>query len=141
MVYRDETTKLFANKLKKKLNKDLNFSIIRQIDQILDEEIDTIIFDLGVSSFQLKDLKRGFSFNSKDRLDMNMGLAGISAEDVVNSLSEGHLTTIIKTFGEENEASKIAKNIVKARMQKKITKADDLVKIIENSKKKIFPKR
>ena len=57
------------------------------------------------------------------------------------TLSEGHLTTIIKTFGEENEASKIAKNIVKARMQKKITKADDLVKIIENSKKKNFSKK
>ena len=46
-----------------------------QIDQILDEEIDTIIFDLGVSSFQLKDLKRGFSFNSKDRLDIEYGLS------------------------------------------------------------------
>ena len=140
---RDETTKLFANKLKKKFKQRFKFFHVKfsQIDQILDEEIDTIIFDLGVSSFQLKDLKRGFSFNSKDRLDMNMGLAGISAEDVVNSLSEGHLTTIIKTFGEENEASKIAKNIVKARMQKKITKADDLVKIIENSKKKNFSKK
>ena len=66
-----------------------------------------------------------------------MGLSDISAKDVVNNLSEGDLKLVIKIFGEEREAAKIAKNIVKAR-DKKITKVDELVKIIERSKKKNF---
>ena len=95
-------------------------------------------FDLGLSSIQLNDFKRGFSFKSKDNLDMNMGLSNISAQEVVNNLSEPQLKSIIKILGEEKEASTIAKNIVKARTEKKITRVDQLVKIIEKSKKKIF---
>ena len=67
---------------------------------------------------------------------MTMGLSNISAQDVVNNLSENELKLIIKILGEEKEASRIAKNIVKARSIKKITKVNDLVKIIEKSKKK-----
>ena len=67
-----------------------------------------------------------------------MGLSDISAKDVVNNLSEGDLKLVIKIFGEEREAAKIAKNIVKARDKKKITKVDELVKIIERSKKRKF---
>ena len=69
---------------------------------------------------------------------MNMGLSEISAQEVVNNLSETKLKLIIKILGEEKEASKIAKNIVKARSEKKITKVDELVKIIEKSKRKNF---
>ena len=100
--------------------------------------MDTIIFDLGLSSIQLNNLKRGFSFKSKDKLDMAMGLTDFSAQEVVNNLSETQLKLIIKTLGEEKEASKIAKNIVKARLIKKISRADELVKIIEKSKKRNF---
>ena len=96
----------------------------------MDQSVDAIIFDLGLSS-QLKNLKRGFSFKSKDKLDMTMGLSDTSAEKVVNSLSEEQLKLIIKILGEEKEASQIAKNIVKARSVKKISKVDELVKIIE----------
>ena len=101
---------------------------------------DVIIFDLGLSSIQLNNLKRGFSFKSKENLDMTMGLSDISAKDVVNNLSEKELKLIIKILGEEKEASKIAKNIVKARSEKKISKVNELVKIIEKSKKKILLK-
>ena len=109
-----------------------------QIPENLKNNVDIIIFDLGLSMMQIKDLKRGFSFNSSENLDMSMGLSDISAKDVVNNLSEGDLKLVIKIFGEEREAAKIAKNIVKARDKKKITKVDELVKIIERSKKRKF---
>ena len=69
---------------------------------------------------------------------MSMGLSNISAQEVINSFSETQLKLIIKTFGEERDASKIAKNIAKARLIKKITRVDELVEIIEKSKKKFF---
>ena len=87
---------------------------------------------------QLKNLSRGFSFRSNETLDMKMGLSSFSAQEVINNLSEAKLKLIIKILGEEKEASKIAKNIVKARAEKKITKTNELVKIIEQSKKKNF---
>ena len=69
---------------------------------------------------------------------MSMGLSMNSAQEVINNLTETQLKLIIKIFGEEKEASIIAKNIVKARSEKKITRVDELVKIIEKSKKKTF---
>ena len=69
---------------------------------------------------------------------MSMGLSDLSAQEAIN-LSESQLKLIIRILGEEKEASKIAKNIVKARLEKKITKVDELVKIIEKAKKEIFP--
>ena len=65
-----------------------------------------------------------------------MGLSDKSAKDAINNLSEDQLKSIIKILGEEKDASKIAKNIVETRLSKKITRVDELVKIIENSKKK-----
>ena len=138
-IDRDESVSLIAKKLEKKFQKRFEFFQIKfsQINEILKKEVDAIIFDLGLSSIQLKDFKRGFSFKSKDKLDMTMGLSNISAQDVINNLSETKLKLIIKIFGEEKEASKIAKNIVKARQYaKKIIRVDELVKIIEKSKKK-----
>ena len=69
---------------------------------------------------------------------MSMGLTNLSAQKVINTLSESNLKLIIKVLGEEREASKIAKNIVKERLNKKITRVDELVKIIEKSKKNNF---
>ena len=66
---------------------------------------------------------------------MTMGLSDISAQEVLNKSSEKQLKLIIKILGEERDASKIAKNIVQARAEKKITRVDELVKIIEKSKK------
>ena len=138
---RDTSVVSIAKKLEKKFKKRFQFHQLKfsQIDDTLNSYVDTIIFDLGLSSIQLNNLKRGFSFNSKDKLDMSMGLSNISAEEVVNNLNESQLRLIIKILGEEKEASKIAKNIVHARLQKKITKVDELVKIIEKSKKKKYP--
>ena len=110
-----------------------------EIDSVInDQSAEAVIFDLGLSNIQLKNLERGFSFYSKSSLDMSMGLSKISAEEVVNKFSEQQLKSIIKILGEEKDASRIAKNIVKIRSKKKISKVNQLVDIIEKSKKKDY---
>ncbi len=140
---RDTEVISIARKLEKKFQDRFKFYQLKfsEMQKILKDNVDTVIFDLGLSSIQLNNLKRGFSFKSKDKLDMTMGLSDISAQEVVNNLSETQLKLVIKILGEEKEASKIAKNIVKARSERKITRVDELVKIIEKSKKKIFSKK
>ena len=137
---RDSAVVPIAENLKKKFQNRFKFHQIRfsQLDKVLINGADAFIFDLGLSSIQLKNLKRGFSFKSKDKIDMTMGLSDISAQEAINNLSEKDLKLIIKILGEEKDASRIAKNIVKTRSIKKITKVDQLVKIIEKSKKKNF---
>ena len=139
-IDRDKAVNSIAKNFKKKFRKRFDFyqEKFSRLDKILNQKVDTIIFDLGLSSIQLNDLKRGFSFKSKDKLDMSMGLSINSAQEAINNLTETQLKLIIKIFGEEKEASIIAKNIVKARSEKKITRVDELVKIIEKSKKKNF---
>ena len=142
-IDRDKSVTSTAKKLEKKFKNRFKFFQVKfsQIDKILKENVDTIIFDLGLSSLQLKNFSRGFSFHSKDELDMTMGLSDFSAKEAINNLGEIQLKSIIKILGEEKEAKIIAKNIVKARSDKKITKVDELVKIIEKSKKIKFPSK
>ena len=137
---RDSKVKEIGKGLEKKFPGRFKFyqTTFSQIENVTKELADVIIFDLGLSSIQLNDLKRGFSFKSNENLDMSMGQNEISAQDVINELSELELKLIIKIFGEEKEASRIAKNIVKYRNEKKITKVKDLVDIIEKSKKKNY---
>ncbi len=137
---RDQSVINISNNLKKKYPKRFFFYHCKfsDLNNVIDKSVDAVIFDLGLSSIQLNNLKRGFSFKSKESLDMSMGLSNISAEFVVNNFSEKNLKLIIKILGEEKDASKIAKNIVKFRLTRKITKADQLVEIIERSKKKNY---
>ena len=96
---------------------------------------DGIILDLGVSSFQLDDKSRGFSYLSdNEKLDMRMdGNAPRTAETVVNEYSESELKRIISEYGEEKFAANIAKNIVAERKIRKITTVGQLNAIIERS--------
>ena len=139
-IDRDSTVMPAAKKLEKKFQDRFKFYQLKfsELKSITKDKADAIIFDLGLSSIQLNNLKRGFSFKSNDKLDMTMGLTDISAQEAINNLSEKQLKLIIKVLGEEKEASRIAKNIVIARSQKKITRVDELVQIIEKSKKKNF---
>ena len=115
---RDQFIIEIAKKLKEKYPERFSFyqKKFSEIETVVKNRlVDVIIFDLGLSSIQLNNLERGFSFNSKQNLDMTMGLADISAEEVINNFSEKSLKLIIKILGEEKDASRKAKNIVKAR--------------------------
>lgn len=139
-IDRDKKAFFLAKELEKKFPNRFKFYQIKfsEIESISREKVDTIIFDLGLSSIQLDDLDRGFSFNSKKKLNMSMGLNEISAFEAINNLSEIDLKSIIKILGDEKDAFRIAKNIVKYRKERKITSTADLVKIIEKSKKRNF---
>lgn len=101
-------------------------------------KIDGLIADLGVSSYQLDNAERGFSYMSDAPLDMRMDKSSnLTAYDVVNNYSEDELSNIIRMYGEENWAGKIAKVIVDRRMQKSIDTTLELVDIIE----KAIPKK
>ncbi len=142
---RDKSVSKRAKNLEKDFPKNFFFynEKFSNLDKVIKKENkpDVIIFDLGLSTFQLQDLSRGFSFKSNEKIDMQMGLTEISAEDVINTLDEKNLKLIIKILGEEKEAGKIAKNIIKAREIKKIDTVTRLVQIIEASKKKNYNKK
>ena len=141
---RDKVAILKASRLKELYSNRFTFhhEKFSNLDKVISENyIDKIIFDLGISSFQLLDMSRGFSFKSKDKIDMNMGLSSISAEEIINNYEENDLKLIIKIFGDEKEASKIVKNIILARKIKKISTVKELVAIIEKSKKKDYTKK
>ena len=99
-----------------------------ELDALVPEKADGIAFDLGVSSFQLDDAKRGFSFQENAPLDMRMSAQGKSAADAVNSLSEDSLIDILRRYGEEKRARAIARAIVAARP---ITHTKTLAEIVE----------
>ena len=113
--------------------KNLKFSQLNNL-KLKNENIKAIIFDLGYSYSQIKDNKKGLSFDSKGELNMKMGLNDFSASDVINKLDERELEQIFKFFGEEREGKKIAREIVLKRKVKKIN-TEELVKIIEKTKK------
>jgi len=113
--------------------KNLKFSQLSNL-KLKNENIKAVIFDLGYSYTQIKDKKKGLSFNAKGELNMKMGLNDFSASDVINKLDEKELEKIFKFFGEERESKKIANKIVKERKEKKIN-TENLVKIIESTKK------
>jgi len=137
---RDEKVLSVGKDFERKFPKRFKFHQLKfsELESISTNNVDTVIFDLGLSSIQLDDLNRGFSFKSDKKLNMTMGLNKISALDVINNLSETDLKSVIKILGDETEASKIAKNIVKYRNVKKITNTAELVRIIKNSKKKNY---
>ncbi len=100
-----------------------------------DISIKAIIFDLGFSLMQVKNLDRGFSFESKGPLDMRMGINRFSAHDVLNKLDESEISTILKYFGEEKDHRKIAFQVIKVRKNKRILDTNDFIKIIKSIKK------
>ena len=97
-------------------------------------QVDGIIFDLGVSSHQLEESERGFSFSKSGPLDMRMDQTlPIRAWDIVNNFSERRLNEIFQTFGQEKFSRRIAGAICRARQIRPIEKTDELAKIIDDS--------
>lgn len=119
-----------------------NFTIIKsnfvnlkeKLEELGITEVDGILFDLGVSSPQLDEQERGFSYHQDAKLDMRMDRDNnFSAYDVVNTYDEKELSRILFQFGEEKYANSIARNIVKARNIKPIATTFELVDIIKSS--------
>ena len=112
-----------------------NHDNIKKILNRLDiDKVDGILLDLGVSSYQLDERNRGFSYLGENDLDMRMDKTQkLSAKEVVNSYSEEDLANIIYEYGEERFSRRIAKNICEQRKIKEIETTKELVEIIEKS--------
>ena len=139
-IDRDEEALKAANE---KLKSYKNFKLVHgnhdDIKEILSnlniDKVDGILLDLGVSSYQLDERERGFSYNSDNLLDMRMDRSQkLSAIEVVNNYQEEDLAKIIYEYGEERFSKSIAKNICEYRKKEKITTTKQLADIIEKSK-------
>lgn len=97
------------------------------------ESIDGMVLDLGVSSYQLDEAERGFSYKNDAMLDMRMSKAGQSAYDVVNGFEYGDLKRVISRYGEERFSSRIAAKIVEYRNKKLIETTTELAEIVKNA--------
>ena len=136
---RDKDSEEKANQIKLNFEdrftfKNIKFSQLNNL-KLKNENIRGVIFDLGFSYTQIKDPKKGLSFQSKGNLNMQMGLNNYSAEDAINQLDEKELDKIFKFFGDEKESKFISRNIVKERSKKKID-TQTLVEIIDKTKRK-----
>lgn len=97
------------------------------------ERLDGVVLDLGVSSFQLDQPERGFSFRTEGPLDMRMGRDGPTAADLVNTLPEAELADILYEFGEERLSRRVARAIVAARREAPITTTSRLAEIVRSA--------
>lgn len=121
MPYQDRVT----------LIRDNYCNAVQALRQIGIEKVDGIVLDLGVSSFQLDNSERGFSYRYDTPLDMRMDLRQpLTAKDIINQYTEMELYRIIKDYGEEQFAKNIAKHIVKARTDKPVETTGELNEII-----------
>lgn len=111
-----------------------NFSNLKKILEDLNvEKVDGILADLGVSSHQLDKAERGFSFHNDAPLDMRMSKQGLTAADLVNTLEEKALASIISRYGEEKFARNIARSIVRQRQIAPIETTLQLAEIVKNA--------
>lgn len=132
-----------SRKLIEATNSDVTFKTIgfQDIDKVIDElkiaGVDRILLDLGISSFQLEEAERGFTFSRNEPLLMTMKKnpndEDLTAYEIVNEWGEETLADIIYGFGEERYSRRIAKAIVEARLEKKIETTFDLVEIIDKA--------
>ena len=107
---------------------------IENLDKLGIGKIDGVLLDLGVSSYQLDNAERGFSYNADAPLDMRMDQSqSLTAYDVVNKYSEKEIADILFKYGEEKLSRKIAFNIIKAREKKEIKTTLELAQIVQDS--------
>lgn len=106
-------------------------NLVHALDQLGIDQIDGLVLDVGVSSMQLDQAARGFSFRFEGPLDMRMGGEGPSAADLVAELDEKQLAALLRTFGEERRAGAIARAIVAEREKGPITTTTQLAAIAE----------
>lgn len=129
---RDPTVKIRVNEFKNMYGDRFEFRAGQFGDfaDLVPEKINGAVFDIGVSSMQLDEAERGFSFSKEGALDMRMSQDGISAKDIVNSYDEEALADLIYQYGEERKSRQIAKRIAEYRQNKKIETTTELAEII-----------
>ncbi len=94
---------------------------------------DGVVLDIGVSSMQLDEAERGFSFQKDGPLDMRMSRAGLSAADVVNGHEEAHIADVLYEFGEEHRSRAVARAIVKRRSERPFERTLDLAEVVSRA--------
>lgn len=137
-IDRDPSAQITATRLQNEFRDRFQFviGVFSQIDEHLHSlncpEVDGIILDLGVSSPQLDEADRGFSFRQDGPLDMRMSQKGISAETIVNTWSEADLADVIYHYGDERLSRKVARAIVEARKYKPVQTTLELANIVRS---------
>ena len=136
-IDRDADSIKLATKFKEKYKncfyfENIKFSEINKL-KVNFQNLNGVIFDLGYSLNQIKDYKRGLSFNSTGKLNMKLGLNSFSAHETINKLDQKSLEKIFKFFGEEKKFKIISKKIVEERKKKNL-KTEDIVKIVNRVK-------
>ena len=137
-IDRDPHVKMLADELQERFPGRIEFLVgcFGDMKQLLEEKgihkVDGIVLDIGVSSMQLDDGMRGFSFKHDGPLDMRMSGKGVSAADIVNSMDETELADIIYQFGGEKKSRRVAKAIVSARAKEPITTTKQLADIVRS---------
>ena len=116
----------------------LNHAIFDEITEVVNSfgynKVDGILFDLGVSSMQLDQSDRGFSYSQDAPLDMRMDRStGITASEIVNTYAPGELVRILRTYGEEKFATRIVENIVKERAKAPLNSTAQLATLVKES--------
>ena len=101
-----------------------------RMDEAVDEDVDGVVLDIGVSSMQIDEADRGFSFREDGPLDMRMSQAGETAADFLNNADEAEIARVIKTYGEEPRARRVAGAIVRARP---LTRTSELANVVRKA--------
>ena len=127
----EELKKIYGNRF------DFKSGTFGEIRDLIDTQVNGVVFDIGVSSMQLDDDFRGFSFSKEADLDMRMSSKGTSAKDIVNTLAKEELADLIYNYGEEKKSRQIAHKICEYRNIKPINTTTELADIIYS----ILPKK
>ncbi len=131
-IDRDPSVQERAIEIKNKFGSRFEFKkgVFSDLENLVQEPVDGVVFDIGVSSMQLDHAERGFSFSKEAKLDMRMSQTGLSAYDAVNNLSETELADILYQYGEERKSRQIASEIISYRQEKPIETTTELAEIV-----------
>lgn len=134
-IDRDPNVRPFAEALASQFASRFNFvaGAFAELNQLVSTPVDGVVLDIGVSSMQLDEAGRGFSFMRDGPLDMRMAGEGETAADLVNGLAESDLADLLFAYGEERKSRRIAHSIVAARAAQPIATTAELARLIEKA--------
>ena len=134
-IDRDPSVLRFADALSAEFPSRVSFvaGAFAELDQLATGPVDGVVLDIGVSSMQLDEADRGFSFMREGPLDMRMATEGESAADMVNGMDETELANLLYAYGEERKSRRIAHSIVAARAIQPIATTTELARLIEKT--------